>query len=76
MKPSDKQLVNLIVEITGKEAKHITDAAHLRNDLSMDSISLADLLASLEEDYELVIEVEDVSEIETVGQLKSYVKNL
>ncbi len=54
-KPSEQELKELISEITGHEVSEIESETRFKEDLAMDSISVADLLASLEEDFEIII---------------------
>lgn len=75
-KPTEEQLKALLYEITGKEASIIQDSSQFKEDLAMDSISVADLLASLEEDYEIIIEQEQAVQLQSFGQLKNFINNL
>ena len=42
----------------------------------MDSISVADLLASLEEDFEIIIPQEKAVELQNVAQLNTHIQSL
>lgn len=74
MKASVEQLKELISEITGVDQAKIDTPTKFKDDLSMDSISMVDLISSLEEDYEIIIEQEKAIEIQTFGQLVDFVK--
>lgn len=75
-KPSEEQLKELLAEITGKETSIIQAETQFKEDLAMDSISVADLLASLEEDYEIIVEQEQAIQIQKFGQLVEFIEKL
>ncbi|HLW57423.1 MAG TPA: acyl carrier protein [Bacteriovoracaceae bacterium] len=75
MKVSEEQIKSLIVEICQIDEDKITHTAKLKEDLQMDSLNIADLMASLEEDYEVTVVQEEAMKIKTFGELLEYVKN-
>lgn len=75
MKVSEAQIKDLIVEICQIDEGKITPTAKLKEDLQMDSLNIADLMASLEEDYEVEVVQEEAMKIKTFGELLDYVKN-
>ncbi len=72
MKVTSTQLRELISEITGFENEKINDESRFKEDLAMDSISMVDLISSLEEDYEIIIEQEKAIAIQTFAQLVDF----
>ncbi|OIQ15532.1 MAG: hypothetical protein BM556_18000 [Bacteriovorax sp. MedPE-SWde] len=70
---SEKEVKDLISEITGIESEKISNDQEFKSDLQMDSIAIADLISSLEEDFEIVIEQEKAMEIKTVAQLLEHI---
>ncbi|EQC51551.1 acyl carrier protein [Bacteriovorax sp. DB6_IX] len=73
---SEAEIKELISEITGIETEKIQNDQEFKSDLQMDSIAIADLISSLEEDYDVIIEQEKAMEIKTVSQLIDHVKSL
>jgi acyl carrier protein len=76
MNPTAEQLKELIAEITGKEQSVIADSTRFKEDLVMDSISIADLLSSLEEDYDIIVDQEDAIKLTTFSELTKFVAKL
>lgn len=75
MKVSEKQIKDLIVDICQIDPNRITPEAKLKEDLQMDSLNIADLMASLEEEYEVSVIQEEAMKIKTFGELLEYTKN-
>ena len=73
---SEAEIKELISEITGIATGKIQNDQEFKSDLQMDSIAIADLISSLEEDYDVIIEQEKAMEIKTVSQLIDHVKSL
>jgi acyl carrier protein len=76
MKVSENEIRNLIVEICGIEKDAISNDSTFKEDMKMDSLNIADLIASLEEDYGILVNQQDALEIQTFGQLINYIKSL
>lgn len=74
MRVSEAELKKLIVEICGIDINKITPEATFKEGLQMDSLNIADLMASLEEDHGLTIRQEEAIQIRTFGQLVEYIK--
>ncbi|EQC47718.1 acyl carrier protein [Bacteriovorax sp. Seq25_V] len=75
MKPDRSDILDLIYDITGIEQEDIKDSDEFKTDLKMDSISIADLISSLEEDFDVIIEQEQALNIKTVAQLMEFISN-
>ncbi|MFA5583082.1 MAG: acyl carrier protein [Bacteriovoracaceae bacterium] len=75
MKVSEQQVKDLIVEICQIDEEKIVSSAKLKEDLQMDSLNIADLMASLEEDFEVSVVQEEAMKIKTFGELIEYIKN-
>lgn len=73
MKASAQEIKKLIVQISQVDESKITDTALLKEDLQMDSLNIADLMASLEEDYEIEVVQEEAMKIRNFGQLMDYI---
>lgn len=72
---SEADIKDLISEITGIETAQIKNEQEFKSDLQMDSIAIADLISSLEEDFDIVIEQEKAMEIKTVAQLLEHINS-
>jgi len=75
LKPDHSDIRDLIYDITGIEQEDIKDSDEFKTDLKMDSIAIADLISSLEEDFDIVIEQEQALAIKTVAQLMEFISN-
>jgi len=75
MKVSEQQVKDLIVEICQIDEGKIVSSAKLKEDLQMDSLNIADLMASLEEDFEVSVVQEEAMKIKTFDELIEYIKN-
>lgn len=73
MKPTENELKELICEIMGVEASVIKNDTDFKNDLAMDSIAIADLISSIEEDFEIAIGYEDAIKLVNFGLLMNYI---
>ncbi len=76
MKITEQAIKDLIVDICSIDRALITPDASFKEDLKMDSLNIADLIASLEEDYDIVVNQEDAMGIRTFGQLLEYVAKM
>ncbi|MBQ6602358.1 MAG: acyl carrier protein [Eubacterium sp.] len=52
----------------------ITEDTNLKDDLGADSLDLLELVMALEEEYSLEIPAEELTDIETVGDVIDYLK--
>lgn len=73
MKVTEQEIKDLIVDICAIDSAIITDEASFKEDMKMDSLNIADLIASLEEDYDIIVNQEEAMEIRTFGQLMAYI---
>ena len=53
----------------------MTEATSFKADLDADSLDLFELVMALEEEYGLEIPAEELSDVETVGDIIEYLKN-
>lgn len=75
MKADESDIKDLIFDISGIEQDDIKNEHEFKTDLKMDSIAIADLISSLEEDFGIIITQEKALEIKTVGQLLTFVRD-
>lgn len=69
----EEQIKTIIEDKLGVEYCEITDDADLRYDLGADSIDMVELVMEFEHNFEISIDEHQVEEIETVGELTSYI---
>ena len=69
------KFVSLLVEELQIDPAEITMEAELSNDLGINSIELADLVMICEEQFDLVIEDEDLHGFITVGDVVNFLEN-
>jgi len=55
------------------ESRNLSDDTQLRDDLGVDSITIAEVIFQLEDIFEIEIENQDLMNIQTVGELKQYI---
>lgn len=56
------------------EEDTITQDTDIVGDLGADSLDMADLLTSVEDEFEIEIPDEDIENIQTVGEIVKYIK--
>lgn len=64
----------LIVRILRLPAERVVPGASLLGDLECDSMSIMDLLEALESEFELEIPTSAAEQIDTVGDIESYLR--
>ena len=62
-------LVEILSRLVGVEAAKIKASDRLREDLGLDSLQSMELLSRISDKYELNLEVEDVMDVKTVGDV-------
>ena len=73
MKPTETEIKDLIGEIMGVDASTIKSETDFKTDLAMDSIAIADLISSVEEDFDIAIGYEDAIKLVNFGLLMGYI---
>lgn len=72
------ELISAIKEMIAKlfaiDAEEITEDAHLQFDLGADSIALMNLAMAINEKYGLELAIDEIVELENVGELISLVE--
>ena len=66
-----KRIIN---EQLGVNEDEISMDSNFLEDLGADSLELIDLIMALESEFDLEVPEEDIEEIETVGDVVSYIK--
>ncbi len=71
----DRRIRDLI-EPFNKNGVTITDATTFQGDLEFDSLTVMDFVAAIEDEFDIIISMNQQAEIETYGQLVDAVKKL
>ena len=71
----DRRIRDLI-EPFSKNGVTITDATTFQGDLEFDSLTVMDFVAAIEDEFDIIISMNQQAEIETYGQLVDAVKKL
>ena len=70
-----EKMSEMIAEQLNCDAAGITAETSFKDDLGADSLDLFELVMALEEEYGLEIPAEELSDVETVGDIIEYLKN-
>lgn len=65
----------IINEQLGVNEDEISMESNFLEDFGADSLELIDLIMALESEFDIEVPEEDIEEIETVGDVVSYLKN-
>ena len=68
--------IRSLIEPFNKKGVAITDATTFANDLEFDSLTVMDFVAAIEDEFDIIISMNQQAEIETYGQLVSAVHKL
>ena len=68
------KLKEIIMDQLDVEEDEVTMDANIQEDLVADSLDMVDLVMSVEEEFDLKIEDEDVEKIKTVGDIVSFIE--
>ena len=70
------QRVRAQVDIFNKKGVPVTPDTRFQQDLEWDSLTVLDFVASIEDEFDIIISMNMQAEIETVGQLADAVRKL
>lgn len=70
------RILELIAEQFGLNTDELSDDIDLRNDLNADSIDLVELVMSLEDEFGIEVNDEDLKNINTIGDIVEYAGEL
>jgi len=68
--------VMALIEPFNKKGVEVTEATRFAQDLEWDSLTVLDFVANIEDEFDIVITMNQQAEIETVGQLVDAVGKL
>ena len=63
-----------LADIFSVEEEDITPATHLENDLGADELDLQEIIMITEEEFDVLIDDEDLPKLNTVGDLITYIE--
>lgn len=71
---SKLSVVKVIQRYMGLPEEVLTDDAHLIDDLGADSLTLTEIMTTLESEYKIQgVSVESLSEVLTIGDIKKFI---
>ncbi len=65
-----------LIEPFNKKSLEITDSTSFTDDLEFDSLTVMDFVAAIEDEFDIIISMNQQAEIETYGQLVDAVVKL
>jgi acyl carrier protein len=69
------EIKEMIVKLLAIDDEEVTEDAHLQFDLGADSLALMNLAMSINQKYSLELLIDDMVELENVGELISLVES-
>ena len=69
-------IVKSLIEPFNKKGVDVTDATRFAQDLEWDSLTVLDFVANIEDEFDILITMNQQAEIESVGQLVDAVEKL
>ena len=70
-----EKMKEIIAEQLSVDADSITEASSFKDDLGADSLDLFELVMALEDEYNVEIPAEELTDLNTVGDVFDYLKN-
>ncbi|MDD6548418.1 MULTISPECIES: acyl carrier protein [Blautia] len=70
-----EKMKEMLVEQLNCEASTITPETSFKDDLGADSLDLFELVMALEDEYNVEIPAEELTDLNTVGDVIDYLKN-
>ena len=64
-----KDVLDILAKLIDVDPKQVSDDDRLREDLGLDSLQSMELLSRISDQYELDLEIEDVMDVHTVGEV-------
>lgn len=69
-----EKIQNMLSEQLGISPSLITPDASFKDDLSLDSLDLYELVMALEDEYNIEIPIEELADVTTVGDVIEFLK--
>ena len=68
--------IRALIEPFNKKGAEVSEVTRFQQDLEWDSLTVMDFVASVEDEFDILISMNRAAEIETVGQLVDAVEQL
>lgn len=68
------KIKEIIAEQLGTDESEIKPESSFKDDLGADSLDLFELVMALEEEYDLEIPTEELTDLETIGDVMNYLR--
>ena len=69
-----EKMREILAEQLGCDADMITEETSFKDDLGADSLDLLEVIMALEDEYGIEMNTEDLSDLNTVGDVMNYLK--
>lgn len=69
-----RKLVTIIVDVLGVSEDEVTPDTTFTDDLGADSLDVAQIIMGIEEEFDLTVDTDSITSIETVGQALDLIK--
>ena len=69
-----EKMKEILAEQLGCDADMITEETSFKDDLGADSLDLLEVIMALEDEYGVEMNTEDLSDLNTVGDVMNYLK--
>lgn len=70
-----EEIRNIVAENLGVEEAEITIESSFKEDLKADSLDLFEMVMALEDNFSIEIPTEDLTQLETVGDVIRYIES-
>ena len=75
MEDITSKVKTIIVDKLGVDEADVQEAASFANDLGADSLDIVEMVMSLEEEFEIIINDESIHEFRTVGDVVAFIED-
>lgn len=69
------KIKEIIKDVLGKDASSFDENTDIMNDLKLDSLDIVDLVMSVEDEWGVVVEDEDIDKLRTLGDVAKYIES-
>jgi acyl carrier protein len=70
-----EKVKEIIVDELGCEPEEVTESTNIIEDLDADSLSVMQLVMTLEEEYDIEVPEEDIEKLVTVADILAYIES-
>lgn len=71
-----ERILELIAEQFNKDVDELDENTSFVDDLNADSIDIVELIMSIEDEFDIEIEDEELKDLETIGDVFNYLEDL